>query len=487
MKWGNLLRGISIVALTATSLGMPAGAAESCGGPTSGGEWRSYGHDLSNTRTQSLEDQIDASNVATLAAGWNLDLADVGADGAFQSTPAVADGCLYIATDSGWVISLNADNGELNWKVQLTGGVFGLTLTDDGTIVALVNDTDEPYATALDRTDGSEIWRADPPQTRTALRTNASPVVFDGLVFMGYSVVEGDVGGHAGYQILDLGTGEQLAHGYVVPPEDWDEGYGGGGVWTTGVVDPTSKHVFVGTSNPTSKKIEHRQHNAVLKIDLDRNRPTFGQVVDNAKGNYDQYYPGLDRQPACRETGDQILYAGFSVTCAQLDLDFGASPNLFTDDEGDTLVGILQKSGVYHVFYADTMQQAWTQILAPPCLQCNFSSTATDGSTIFGVGTPPGQMVAFEAHRGAYRWAMPIGDGLHHQAVSTANGVVYTVDSIGFLDAFDATTGVPLLRRYIGVDTVGSTVALSSAGIAIARHTLYVPASSNLVAYRIPA
>ena len=491
----RLMLAATSLALVATTLSPASAAIPGCAGPSTGGDWTSYGHDLSNSRNQPLENTIGPDNVMDLGADWAFNVADADADGSFQSTPAVSDGCVFLGTDSGWVFALNADDGGLVWKRQLEGGVFGMSVAD-GKLVALVNRTNEPYATALHLADGLDAWtpgQTPVPQVRDRLRTNASTVIYEDVVFMGYSVVEGDIEGHAGWMLVDLNTGEQLAHDYVIPEEDWDKGYGGGGVWTTGVVDD-SGHVFVGTSNPTSKKIEHRQHNAVLKIDLNRflddgvtPNPTFGAVVDNAKGNFDQYYPHLDRQPACRETGDQILYAGFSVTCVQLDLDFGASPNLFTNDEGQTLVGILQKSGVYHTFYADTLQLAWTQVLAPPCLQCNFSSTALHGDSIYGVGTPPSQMVAFEQHQGAYEWIAPVGDGLHHQAVSTANGVVYTVDSLGNLNAFDAELGLPLLKRPIALDAGSSTVALSSSGIAIARHTLFVPAGDDLVAYRLPA
>lgn len=486
------VRGALALSIIAGMLAISPAKADGCGAPDhAGGEWRSYGHNLANTRHQPEETSIGTANVGSLEADWILTLASLGITGAIQSTPTIADGCLYVGTDGGWVAAFNADSGDIRWSTKLEGGVFGVTVTD-GKVVALVNRTNNPYAAALDQTNGGVLWTTPVPQTRNGLRTNASAVVWKDVVFMGYSVVEGDVEGHAGWQLLDLDTGERLAHDYVIPEEDWVRGYGGGGVWTTGVVAPTG-HVFVGTSNPTSKKIEHPYHNAVLKIDLNRTlpngapNPSLGRVVDSAKGNFDQYYPGLDRQPACELTGDQILYAGFSVTCAQLDLDFGASPNLFTDREGRAVVGILQKSGVYHAFFASSLHLAWTQVFAPPCLQCNMSSTATDGSQVFGIGTPPSQMVAVDTHRGAYQWAGVVGDGLHHQAVSSANGVVYTVDTAGFLNAFDAETGLPLLKRPISADTGAAATALSASGIAIARNTVYAPANGTLVAYRLPA
>jgi hypothetical protein len=116
-----------------------------------------------------------------------------------------------------------------------------------------------------------------------------------------------------------------------------------------------------------------------------------------------------------------------------------------------------------------------------------MSTTAVDGTNVYGIGTPPSQLVAADRHRGGYRWASIVGDGAHHQAVSTANGVVYTVDTLGFLHAFNAETGLPIVRHATIQDTGALGIALSAAGIAIARNTLFVPVADQLVTYGLPA
>jgi hypothetical protein len=58
--------------------------------------------------------------------------------------------------------------------------------------------------------------------------------------------------------------------------------------------------------------------------------------------------------------------------------------------------------------------------------------------------------------------------------VAVANGVVYTVDLKGFLDAFDAATGAPLLARPIVAGSgTGANPVLSWAGVSVARNTVY--------------
>jgi plastocyanin len=69
---------------------------------------------------------------------------------------------------------------------------------------------------------------------------------------------------------------------------------------------------------------------------------------------------------------------------------------------------------------------------------------------------------------------MPTADGAHWgNPVSTAAGIVYTVGLSGFLDAYDSTTGVPLLHHWMGADVGAGDVAASWGGVSIARHTVY--------------
>jgi outer membrane protein assembly factor BamB len=124
----------------------------------------------------------------------------------------------------------------------------------------------------------------------------------------------------------------------------------------------------------------------------------------------------------------------------QLDLDFGAAANLFTSSDGTELVGDLQKSGVYHVADAATMK--------------------------LSLGRDPGQT----------NWLSPVGDGIHYQSVSTADGVVCMVDGDGNLDAFEAATGAPLARRPLSVDAGTPVTNVTSAGVAIAEHEVFVAA-----------
>src|SRR5581483_2807346 len=122
-------------------------------------------------------------------------------------------------------------------------------------------------------------------------------------------------------------------------------------------------------------------------------------------------------------------------------------------------------------------------IVGLPCPACNAASTATNGAGIYGA-TAPGSLMTSLSPSGALRWVSPIGDAVHYQSTSTANGIAYTLDNLGFLDAFDTSTGLPLLRRSLSLDTGSVVDDVGSSGVAIARHTVYAADAGVIVAYQ---
>lgn len=478
----------------ATLAGTGASAATACAGEASGGDWIVYGHDDRNTRHQAQPMTLGPGAIASLAATHVFSSAAAGGSGPFNSTPIVEDGCLYIGNQTGWVFALNADTLDVVWKSQINEGSTGLGGTivgslvlDRGEVLVLVNKKSGPYVQALDASTGTPTWRTTVDGLPGAF-TNSSAAVYDDMLFVGISGDETRPTARGGYALVELrpeGRGAILAHGYTIDDASYDAGYAGGSVWTTPAF--TEGFAYVGGGNPASKTVEHPHTNALLKIDVRRDGPTFGKIVDAYKGNVDQYYPGLDRQPACTLLGNdprQLILGAWSVACLQLDLDFGASPSVFTDARGRALVGDLQKSGVYHAVYADTMELAWTSVVGAPCAACNASSAAVDDTTVYAAGSPAGQVVALSKDSGAYRWVSPIVDGVHFESVSVANGVVYTVDNKGFLNMFDAATGMPLSYRPMQADTRGNTAAIGSSGVAIARDAVFAAAGGYVVRYR---
>jgi len=110
---------------------------------------------------------------------------------------------------------------------------------------------------------------------------------------------------------------------------------------------------------PTRRTSPRRSATRPGGLDERRPEPTFGEIVGSYKGNVDEY---IDQsQLPCVDFNGQnpATYPQGLGSCSDEDLDFGASPNLFTDASGRKLVGAGQKSGVYHVFDATTMAPVW--------------------------------------------------------------------------------------------------------------------------------
>lgn len=465
--------------LVVAAIAFPVTATHAKGGcapKTKGGDWPSYGRDLTNSRTQTAEKVIDAAAAPHLEPAWAESTEN---RGGFQSTPSIADGCVYAPTNSGLIIAANAETGEKVWEARMgegaiAGGIFSVTVTD-GKVFAISSGPKGPFALALDQGTGKFVWKTKPFESDPGYYSNASSVVWDGLMFVGISGGEGNAEQRGYYAIIDTNTGDLLEYRAVVPDDDHKQGYGGGGIWSTAVIDTKTGYLFVGSGNPYGKTRDHRYTNAILKIDIRRGRSTFGDIVDAYKGTPDQYYPGaqvLADTPVCK--AEQIPPTIDNPECGQVDLDFGASPNLFRNDTGELLVGVVQKSGVFHAAYTDTMQEAWTTVVGAPCALCNAASSAYDGERVYVIGTPVGVVTALNPSDGSYMWTSPVADGVHYQAVTVANGVVYTIDTKGNLATFDAATGVPLFTRPVSADTGGDACGSLGSGVAVARGKVYV-------------
>ena len=461
-----------------------------------GGDWPSYGQDLANTRSQGKEKKIDVSNAGSLVPAWTFSADfDAGETGAFQSTPVIAEGCLYMTNGSGWIFALNADSGKLVWKGRyektVEGVCCGATLfaptVSKGVLYQLVSRNPEtagdgkgPYALAIDAHSGQVIWRSKPVSTEAGAYTNASSVLYKGLLLMGISGAEGGDHNVGGYAILDARNGKILVRTHTVPARLIEEGYGGGSIWTTAAVDARTGFAYAGTGQPTNPYAEYHRVNSIVKIDLNRRSRTFGEIVDSYKATPDSR---THNTPQCQEGPREAATA----TCTYTDVDFGASPTLLRDRLGRQLVVEYQKDGTLHGVYTDGMVGAWRTALAPfGHAPGNYASTATDGTSVFGAGTYPGQIFSIGRDYGGYNWAAPAPTAFGANPLSYANGVVYHADGKGVLHGLDAANGAPLLQRGMQAD-VGGQCLNTGGGVAIARNTVYAVCGERGVTFFGPS
>lgn len=481
------------VAGSLLAAGGPAMAASCAETNHPGGDWSMYGQNLANTRNQAAETTIDATNVGGLEAAWAFSAADHGATGSFQSTPVVAEGCVYLTTASGFVFALNADTGAIVWGGRYAetvsgtccGGTMFAPAVHDGVVYIAVASNpststakEGPYAIALDAHTGELIWRSEPIDDEPGAYTNSSAVYFDGLVLLGTSNAEMGTVVAGGFVILDAETGDVRVRTRTIPQDQRDNGFAGGSIWSTAAIDATNKYAYYSTGQPAGWFDRESEFvNAIIKIDVDQTRPSFGEIVDVDKGTWDN--------------------------APYVDVDFAGSPTLYTDENGQPMVTAYQKSGWLHAAYRRHMTHAWSTPLSPIGTAVgNYASTATDGTNIYAMATYPGQIVSVNGTTGLPNWVSPVGTTLGANPVTYANGVVYQADGKGVLDAVDAATGRLVLARPMSADLpAGRACVNQGGGVAVARNTVFAvcgdgqgensfgpsdSATGWLVAYRLP-
>jgi outer membrane protein assembly factor BamB len=486
--------GIVVVSLVCLSpLGGSARAASCAPADHAGGDWPSYGHDLANTRSQPLEDVITPGRVPFLSAAWTFNSA-IGGDptDVFTATPIVYGGCVYVGGTAS-IYALNADTGELVWRTPLAGGAaLGTTLAAaDGRVFVHGGAVGAPSVSAFDASSGAALWTTVvSTKPNSAFLASASPVPFDGMVFSG--TVEGleftdeaRSTTNGSFSLLDASTGTVIKKTHVIPEADYEQGYTGANIWATAVIDRAAGLAYVGTAAPYNAEKQHPRTDAILKIDVDPSRETFGEIVDFYRGVPDYYFHFQESLPCTRLVSGSNTSEGLTGTCAVQDLDFGASPNLFTDAQGRTIVGEVQKAGIYHAVDTSTMDAVWTSFVAAPHGLGTLSSTAYDGHAIYGAASyHQSQIYALDPDTGDYTWLTVAPDTVRASPTTVANGVVYQVGTDGLLLAHDAAKGVLLLARPVAADAGPSFAGLGT-GVAVARNTVYVNGGGAVVAYRV--
>jgi quinoprotein glucose dehydrogenase len=258
-----------------------------------GGEWRTYGGDLGNTRYSAL-DQINASNFNKLQIVWSLKTANFGPEPEyrFESTPLMADGVLYTTAGSRRaVVALDAATGELLWMHAEHEGArgeaaprrlsgHGLAYWTDGTEERILYVTPGYRLIALDAKTGIPIptfgkegvvdLRLDDDQEMDLVTADiglhSTPIVAGNTIIVGAAHRSGEqprsktnVKGYV--RGFDVKTGKRLWIFHTIPRQGefgyntWEKGSaeytGNTGVWAQISVDEELGMAYLPVESPT--------------------------------------------------------------------------------------------------------------------------------------------------------------------------------------------------------------------------------------------
>jgi polyvinyl alcohol dehydrogenase (cytochrome) len=443
------------------------------------GQWRIAGQNLSNTWSQPAEHSISPANVKGLAPKWVF---TTGGD--VSATPTVDGDTVFFPDWGGNLFAVKKDSGGLVWSHKISdydgvdGAISRVSPAVDGNQVIIGDILNGKQAhnganvISVDRETGTLRWMTKVDNHPAAIITG-SPVVFDGVVYIGVSSSEETLALDPAYPCcsfrgsvvaLDEKNGAILWKTFDMPDNGGQPaGYSGGAVWQPPAIDPKRGTLFAGTGNNYTAPAEVE---ACQKATPTANCAAADDLFDTALAldlksgeiKWAKRLQGVDTFTATCGFGAARPPSGNSncpVPSSQ-DFDFGgAGPNLIGN-----IVGFGQKSGIYWALNPDNGSIVWATLVGPGSSLGGIEwGTATDGHRIyvaianrFNVPytlVPSGRQItwgswsALDVANGNILWqtADPTAGTIDTGSVSVANGVVYAGSFSGQMYALETTSG----------------------------------------------
>jgi PQQ-dependent dehydrogenase (methanol/ethanol family) len=179
-------------------------------------DWPSYGRDYTNQRFSPLA-SLRSANVANLKLAWRY---KTGVPHAFEASPVVLDGVMYVSTPLNHVIALDATTGRKLWEhvEALSTTVHCCGPANRGVAVyggKVYMGTLDARLVALDARSGKPVWRVRVGDNEQAYAIDGAPVAADGKIIVGVSGAEYGIRGHL--SAYDPETGRLVWRFYTIP------------------------------------------------------------------------------------------------------------------------------------------------------------------------------------------------------------------------------------------------------------------------------
>jgi alcohol dehydrogenase (cytochrome c) len=288
-QFGRLLKFVSLLGLAIAVFGCSRSAPKLPENPeivsrdldeaSSSKEWLTYGHAYDNQRYVTIDD-ITPRNVGTLTAKF---IVQTGQAAPIEATPIVSRGVMYVSTWNDVVLAINARTGERLWQytpvllpTQLCCGAVsrGVALMDGLVFVAQLDDR----LVALSQFTGRVVWSTTVASRERNYSMTLAPVAYHDKVYVGVS--GGDLGIRGFIRAYSAFTGKLLWTWYSTSSTHWLGSFavkepcghglhrniraeraavpylrnswrlGGGAVWTTPAIDPSTNEIIATVGNP---------------------------------------------------------------------------------------------------------------------------------------------------------------------------------------------------------------------------------------------
>ena len=479
-----------------------------------------YGMGYGQQRFSPL-DQINKKSVKSLVPVWNLSFDD---NRAQESQALVYNGVLYISTHAA-TIAVNAKTGKQLWKTAVkyppeTPRIVCCGIINRGVALydgKVFRTSLDAHVIALDAKTGKELWKEKVIDWNDGYSQTGAPLVAAGVLLTGVSGAEyGTRGFIDGW---DPATGKHLWRTYTIagpgepgadswPGDTWK--HGGGSTWITGSFDPELNTVYwgVGNAGPWNAQVRAPGDNlysaSVLALDpqtgkikwhfqfspndmydfdavadmvlatinvegkprkvlLNANRNGFFYVLDRTDGKMiaaNQFVKTLNWATGIDKNGRPIeseLTKKLRATEKTAEIwpsVWGGkawSPSAFNPNTG--------------LVYANTLEFGMTYTPTRPQYRAGTTYWGADLTWVFPKDGNVGYLKAIEPLTGKAKWEVTSPTPRWGGVLTTAGGIVFSGQSTGEFEAFDADNGKKLWQFQTGSGIEGQPVTWQQDGV----------------------
>ena len=497
-------------------------------------KWLTY-HGTYDGQRHSPLTQITPENVGQLSAQWTF---QTGQLGAFQATPIVIDGVIYITGPNNNAWAIDARSGRQIWRYrrELPDEMFlccgpvnrGFAALGD----RLYMTTLDAHLISLDMKTGTLLFDVTLEDYKRGYSATVAPLAVKDKIIIGIAGAEYGIRGFI--EGFDAKTGKKIWRFHTVAGPDefggntWPktDAYtrGGGSIWVTGTYDPEQNLVFFGTGNPgpdyysANREGDNLFTASMVALDADTGKLKWHyQFTPHDVHDWDAtQVPVLGEVPIDGKPRKVVMFANrngfFYVIDRVTGKLIGARPFVETTwaKEISSLTGrpILLPNNHPNEQGARTCPDlgGGTNFMSPsydPNLRLFFVTARETCATYFaydqefkvgisymGGGTVRprdqknfGALRAIDPITGERKWEFRYPTLSSSGVLTTASGLVFAGDGDGNLLALDSRSGKHLWHYQLGTalrNTSGTTYMLDG------RQYLLVPSGTTLTAFALP-
>jgi alcohol dehydrogenase (cytochrome c) len=462
------------------------------------GNWLTYSRDYTGQRYSPL-DQIHTGNAGKLRMAWMRQVNELDA---FETSPIVVDGTLFITAPPNVVEALDAATGRALWSYQkdlpkdlrlCCGKVNrGLAILG-GTLYYASTDA---HLIALDARTGSVRWDVTMADYKTGYSSTGAPLAVRDKIVTG--MAGGEYGTRGFIDAYDARTGKRVWRFNTIPAkgepgnETWQGDSwktGAATTWVTGAYDPESNTVYWGTGNPGPdwngdvRKGDNLYSDCLIALDADTGAKkwhfqytphdvndwdsTQTPILVDAKvqgqsrklvvlANRNGFYYALDRT-----TGKFVAGRPYVKQTWASGLDEAGRPmrrpNTGPSPEGTLIWPSLSGgSNWYSSTYSPKTDLYYVNVKEMAAIYFKGDADYKPGAQFNGGGQtdyqgedPYGAVRALEVATGQLRWEYRLHSPSHSGLMTTAGGLVFGSNGSSFF-ALDAQKGSLLWRFETG-------------------------------------